>query len=51
VLLTCIFLQVNKQGKSSNIPLSTEGHVNYVIKEATDVNNLASMYIGWGGYM
>lgn len=39
------------KGKSSNIPLSVDGQVNYIIKEATDVDNLASMFIGWGSYL
>ena len=37
--------------KTSSIPLSTEGQVNFVIKEATDMNNLAPMYPGWSPFM
>lgn len=42
------FIRVN--GKSSNMPLSAEGQVNSTIAEATNIDNLASMYIGWGAY-
>uniref|UniRef100_T1GN37 Uncharacterized protein n=1 Tax=Megaselia scalaris TaxID=36166 RepID=T1GN37_MEGSC len=42
---------VKVKGKSSNIPLSVAGQVNYIIKEATDVDNLACMFIGWGSYL
>lgn len=31
--------------------LSTEGVVNHCILEATDIDKLASMYIGWGAYL
>lgn len=30
-----------------NVPLSVEGHVDELIKQATDHKNLAAMYIGW----
>ncbi|XP_055679368.1 serine/threonine-protein kinase ATR-like [Lutzomyia longipalpis] len=43
------YVKIN--GKRVKIPLSTEGQVNFVIKEATDVENLSAMYIGWGAYM
>lgn len=31
--------------------LSTEGVVNHCISEATDIDKLAAMYIGWGPYL
>lgn len=37
--------------KVHGIPLSIEGQVDYLIKEATDDKNLALMYIGWGAYL
>ncbi|KAK2144551.1 hypothetical protein LSH36_748g02080 [Paralvinella palmiformis] len=37
--------------KPRGLPLSVEGQVNHLIKEATDVNNLCQMYIGWAAYM
>lgn len=42
---------VKIDNKMSNIPLSTEGQVNFVIKEAMDINNLAPMYLGWSPFM
>uniref|UniRef100_A0A182HML1 Serine/threonine-protein kinase ATR n=5 Tax=Anopheles arabiensis TaxID=7173 RepID=A0A182HML1_ANOAR len=42
------YVKVN--GKLSHNPLSIEGQVNHLIKEATDIDNLAQMYIGWSGY-
>ena len=30
--------------------LSTEGHVQDLISEATDEKNLARMYVGWAAY-
>ncbi|KAJ2851932.1 hypothetical protein IWW36_000705 [Coemansia brasiliensis] len=33
------------------IPLSVEGQVDMLIKEATDLENLSSMYIGWAPFM
>lgn len=42
---------VRIERKTSSIPLSTEGQVNFVIKEATDINNLAPMYPGWSPFM
>lgn len=38
------------KGKKTSLPLSIEGHVNYLISEATDINNLSCMYWGWGPY-
>lgn len=43
------YVKVDK--KMSNLPLSTDGQANYVIKEATDIHNLAAMYVGWAPYM
>ncbi|XP_073836714.1 ATR serine/threonine kinase meiotic 41 [Musca autumnalis] len=40
-----------KRTQGFSIPLSTEGHVNFLINEATDLDNLAAMYIGWGSYI
>ncbi|XP_031618116.1 serine/threonine-protein kinase ATR [Contarinia nasturtii] len=42
---------VKTHGVNSNMPLSTEGVVNHCISEATDIDKLASMYIGWGAYL
>lgn len=33
------------------IPLSIEGHVHYLINEATSAENLSRMYIGWAPYL
>ncbi|XP_059610309.1 serine/threonine-protein kinase ATR-like [Phlebotomus argentipes] len=43
------FVKIN--GRLAKMPLSTEGQVNFVIKEATNVDNLGAMYIGWGAYL
>ncbi|XP_049538761.1 serine/threonine-protein kinase ATR-like [Anopheles darlingi] len=43
------FVKIN--GKLSNMPLSIEGQVSHLIKEAIDIDNLAQMYIGWSGYI
>ncbi|KAK7116237.1 hypothetical protein V1264_001955 [Littorina saxatilis] len=37
--------------KARGLPLSIEGHVSYLIQEATDERNLCQMYIGWAAYM
>nr|KAG5699557.1 hypothetical protein BaRGS_033753 [Batillaria attramentaria] len=37
--------------KAQSLPLSIEGHVNYLIQEATDEKNLSLMYIGWAAFM
>ncbi|CAM1327849.1 ATR (predicted) [Pycnogonum litorale] len=37
--------------KQHGIPLSIEGQVDYLIKEATDEKNLCEMYIGWAAFM
>ena len=39
------------KNKQRGLPLSVEGHVSHLIKEATDENNLCQMYIGWAAYM
>ncbi|XP_049291273.1 serine/threonine-protein kinase ATR [Anopheles funestus] len=41
---------VKIKGKLSHMPLSIEGQVDHLIKEATDIDNLAQMYIGWSAY-
>lgn len=38
---------VSKYKGSSEIPLSTEGQVNFIIEEATNEQNLAMMFHGW----
>ncbi|XP_050095834.1 serine/threonine-protein kinase ATR-like [Anopheles aquasalis] len=43
------FVKIN--GKLSNMPLSIEGQVSHLIKEAIDIDKLAQMYIGWSGYI
>jgi len=45
-----LLFQVKRQ-QANSIPLSTEGQVNFLINEATKVDNLASMYIGWGAFL
>lgn len=42
---------VSKYKGSSEIPLSTEGQVNFIIEEATKEQNLADMYHGWMPWM
>lgn len=37
--------------KPRGLPLSVDGHVSHLIKEATDEKNLCQMYIGWAAYM
>ena len=37
--------------KPRGLALSVEGHVNYLIQEATDEKNLCQMYIGWAAYL
>lgn len=36
---------------TSGIPLSVEGHVSFIIKEAIDEGNLAGMFRGWMPWM
>ncbi|KNC81583.1 hypothetical protein SARC_06102 [Sphaeroforma arctica JP610] len=35
----------------SGLPMSVEGEVTYLIGEATSVDNLSRMYVGWGPYL
>ncbi|XP_058457566.1 serine/threonine-protein kinase ATR isoform X2 [Malaya genurostris] len=42
---------VKIHGATSQMPLSVEGQINHLISEATSLDNLAQMYIGWAGYM
>ncbi|PIK55505.1 putative serine/threonine-protein kinase atr [Apostichopus japonicus] len=37
--------------KARGLPLSIEGHVDYLIREATDPKNLCQMYVGWASYL
>lgn len=41
----------SKTSRPITVPLSIEGHVNYLINEATDDKNLCQMYVGWAPYM
>ncbi|CAL4085915.1 unnamed protein product [Meganyctiphanes norvegica] len=43
--------QNDKKSRGLNIPLSVEGQCNILIEEATNIDNLAQMYIGWAAYM
>ena len=40
-----------KGNQCSNMTLSVEGQANNLIQEATDIDNLCEMYIGWGPFM
>ncbi|XP_039959425.1 serine/threonine-protein kinase ATR [Bactrocera tryoni] len=40
-----------KRTQANSMPLSTEGQVNFLVAEATSIDNLAAMYIGWGSYI
>ncbi|XP_046407326.1 serine/threonine-protein kinase atr-like [Ischnura elegans] len=42
---------VSTKGGKFSLPLSTEGQVEKLISEATNVDNLCQMYIGWGAYL
>lgn len=42
--------QVRSRLKPIPIPLSVPGQVNYLIDEATSIDNLCQMYIGWSAY-
>lgn len=42
---------VKTKNGSSSVPLSAEGQVRILIAEATDINNLCQMYIGWGPFL
>lgn len=37
--------------EKSTLQLSVEGQTAVLIQEATSVDNLCQMYIGWGGYI
>jgi phosphatidylinositol kinase/protein kinase (PI-3 family) len=40
-----------KGSQCSSLALSVEGQANNLILEATDIDNLCEMYIGWGPFM
>jgi phosphatidylinositol kinase/protein kinase (PI-3 family) len=40
-----------KGNQCSSMALSVEGQANNLILEATDIDNLCQMYIGWGPFM
>ncbi|KAJ8270327.1 hypothetical protein GJAV_G00113060 [Gymnothorax javanicus] len=42
---------IKSRNKVLGLPLSIEGHVHYLIQEATDDKNLCQMYLGWGPYL
>lgn len=42
---------INIKGKGFSISLSPEGQANNLILEATNVDNLCQMYVGWGPFM
>ncbi|XP_062573409.1 serine/threonine-protein kinase ATR-like [Saccostrea cucullata] len=37
--------------KPRSVALSVEGHVNYLLQEATSLDNLCQMYVGWAAYL
>nr|XP_053640480.1 serine/threonine-protein kinase ATR-like [Cherax quadricarinatus] len=43
--------QIRTKARGPNLPLSVEGQVNSLIEEATNIDNLCQMYIGWAAYM
>ncbi|KAK8381931.1 hypothetical protein O3P69_015148 [Scylla paramamosain] len=43
--------QIRSKARGLNQPLSVEGQVNSLIEEATSIDNLCQMYIGWAAYM
>ncbi|XP_077988664.1 serine/threonine-protein kinase ATR-like [Glandiceps talaboti] len=43
--------KLKNKNKTRGLPLSVEGHVHYLIQEATDDRNLCQMYIGWAAYL
>ncbi|KAG7176083.1 serine/threonine-protein kinase atr-like [Homarus americanus] len=43
--------QIRTKARLPNLPLSVEGQVNSLIEEATIIDNLCQMYIGWAAYM
>ncbi|KAJ0062993.1 hypothetical protein NL108_010267 [Boleophthalmus pectinirostris] len=42
---------IKSRNKVLGLPLSIEGHVHYLIQEATDDKLLCQMYLGWGPYL
>ena len=40
-----------KGNQRSSMALSVEGQANNLIQEATNIDNLCEMYIGWGPFM
>ncbi|KAM6969300.1 serine/threonine-protein kinase ATR [Tautogolabrus adspersus] len=42
---------IKSRNKVLGLPLSIEGHVHYLIHEATDDKMLCQMYLGWGPYL
>jgi len=40
-----------KGNQCSSMALSVEGQANKLIQEATDIDNLCEMYIGWGPFI
>ncbi|KAM4694360.1 serine/threonine-protein kinase ATR [Discoglossus pictus] len=42
---------IKTRNRVKGLPLSIEGHVHYLIQEATDENLLCQMYLGWAPYM
>ncbi|KAL1022226.1 hypothetical protein UPYG_G00023920 [Umbra pygmaea] len=42
---------IKSHNKVLGLPLSIEGHVHYLIQEATDDKLLCQMYLGWGPYL
>ncbi|XP_069753467.1 serine/threonine-protein kinase ATR isoform X3 [Narcine bancroftii] len=42
---------IKTRNKVNGLPLSIEGHVHYLIQEATNENLLCQMYLGWAPYM
>ncbi|KAJ8029668.1 Serine/threonine-protein kinase ATR [Holothuria leucospilota] len=42
---------LKSKNKTRGLPLSIEGHVDHLIREATDPKNLCQMYVGWASYL
>lgn len=42
---------VRTRNRAQAIPLSVEGQVRTLISEATNVDNLCQMYVGWGPFL
>ncbi|KAM8770022.1 serine/threonine-protein kinase ATR [Rhynchonycteris naso] len=42
---------IKTRNRVTGLPLSIEGHVHYLMQEATDENLLCQMYLGWTPYM